>query len=179
MWKCKVRKQAIHKTFWLAQGTLKLRNVARGRTVEAQLKTQTCASFFQSKAPPSSNTVHRCYIQCCHFDSCGVLSYMMQHRWIDTNSQSSFFWVSVFFTFILLATQQLLRQGKGAFTKYVDKILSYFDHLPPYVDIFYLIKVDKIWHFWTTYPPLLFNVVCERPLSSKEMKCRTRFCNWA
>ena len=33
---------------------------------------------------------------------------------------------------------------KGAFTNYVDKILSYFDDLPPYVDIFYLIKVDKI-----------------------------------
>ena len=31
--------------------------------------------------------------------------------------------------------------GKGAFFNYVDKI--FFGHLPPYVDIFYLIRVDK------------------------------------
>ena len=31
----------------------------------------------------------------------------------------------------------------GSFTNYVDKILALFDHLPPYVDIFYLIRVDK------------------------------------
>ena len=55
---------------------------------------------------------------------------------------------------------------KGAFTNYVDKFLAFFDHLPPCVDIFYLINVDKIRHFWTTYPPSLVNVVCERPLTS-------------
>ena len=31
----------------------------------------------------------------------------------------------------------------GAFTNYVDKILASFDHLPPCVDIFYGINVDK------------------------------------
>ena len=31
----------------------------------------------------------------------------------------------------------------GVFTNYVDKFLSFFDHLTPYVDIFYLINVDK------------------------------------
>ena len=55
---------------------------------------------------------------------------------------------------------------KGAFTNYVDKFLAFFDHLPPYVDIFYPIFLDKKYiHFWTTYPPLLVNVVCERPLT--------------
>ena len=36
----------------------------------------------------------------------------------------------------------LAHSSRGAFTNYVDKILSYFDYL--YVDISYLIKVDKI-----------------------------------
>ena len=31
----------------------------------------------------------------------------------------------------------------GGFTNYVDKFLAFFDHLPPCVDIFYLINVDK------------------------------------
>ena len=31
---------------------------------------------------------------------------------------------------------------KGTFFNYVDNILAFFDHLPPYVDIFYLIRVD-------------------------------------
>ena len=33
---------------------------------------------------------------------------------------------------------------KEAFFNYVDKILSFFDHLAPNVDIFYLIRVDKV-----------------------------------
>ena len=41
-------------------------------------------------------------------------------------------------------------RDKGLFTNYVDKFLAYFDHLPPCVDMFYLINVDKIQHFWTT-----------------------------
>ena len=41
---------------------------------------------------------------------------------------------------------------KESFTNYVDKILSFFDHLPPSVDIFYFMNVDKKWTFWTTYP---------------------------
>ena len=35
----------------------------------------------------------------------------------------------------------------GSFTNYVDKILTFFDHLPPCVDIFYGIIVDKKWTF--------------------------------
>ena len=34
---------------------------------------------------------------------------------------------------------------------YVDKLLAFFDHLPPFVDIFYLINIDKSQHCWTTY----------------------------
>ena len=33
--------------------------------------------------------------------------------------------------------------NKGLFTNYVDKILAFFDHLPPFVDIFYGMNVDK------------------------------------
>ena len=32
---------------------------------------------------------------------------------------------------------------KGSFTNYVDKMLAFFDHLPPSVDIFYLINADN------------------------------------
>ena len=52
---------------------------------------------------------------------------------------------------------------KGAFTNYVDKFWFLFDHLPPSVDIFWLMNVDKNWHFLTTYPPSFVNVVCECP----------------
>ena len=43
--------------------------------------------------------------------------------------------------------------------------LSFFDRLPPSVYIFYGTKVCKKSIFLTTYPPLLVNVVCERPLT--------------
>ena len=56
---------------------------------------------------------------------------------------------------------------KGAFTNYVYNICLFFDHLPPFVYIFYGIKVYKKSIFLTTYPPLLVNIVCERPLGSK------------
>ena len=36
---------------------------------------------------------------------------------------------------------------KGSFTNYVDKILAFFDHLPPSIDIFYDMNVDKKWKF--------------------------------
>ena len=42
--------------------------------------------------------------------------------------------------------------------------LAFFDHLPPSVDIFYGINVDKKSIFLTTYSPPLVNVVCERPV---------------
>ena len=55
---------------------------------------------------------------------------------------------------------------KGSFTNYIDKILAFFDHLPPCVDIFCSMNVDKKWTFLDhcTYLPGLVNVVCERPL---------------
>ena len=31
----------------------------------------------------------------------------------------------------------------GSFTNYVDKMLAFLDHLPPCVDVFYFIIVDK------------------------------------
>ena len=40
--------------------------------------------------------------------------------------------------------------GTGLFTNYVDKFLVFFDHLPPSVDIFYPIMVDKKPKFLTT-----------------------------
>ena len=53
---------------------------------------------------------------------------------------------------------------QGLFTNYVDNILTFFDHLKPWVDIFYGINVDKkSGHLWTTYLPRLVNVVCEQP----------------
>ena len=33
--------------------------------------------------------------------------------------------------------------GKGLLANYVDNLLAFFDHLSSYVDIFYLINVDK------------------------------------
>ena len=57
---------------------------------------------------------------------------------------------------------------KGLFTNYVDKILTFFDHLPPCIEIFYGMNVDKKWTFLDhlpTYLPRLVNVVCERPLT--------------
>ena len=57
-------------------------------------------------------------------------------------------------------------QGKGSFTNYFDKILAFFDHLHPCVDIFYGMNVKKNWtflHHLPTYLPRLVKVVCERP----------------
>ena len=68
-------------------------------------------------------------------------------------------WLSNYYDFLL----PIRISHKGSFTNYVDKILALFDHLPPCIDIFYLMIVDEYRHFWTTYPPLLVNVVCERP----------------
>ena len=36
---------------------------------------------------------------------------------------------------------------KGTFFNYVVKILDFFDHLPPCVDNFYCMNVDKKWTF--------------------------------
>ena len=56
-------------------------------------------------------------------------------------------------------------EAQGVFTNYVDKILAFFNHLPTCAYILYLINLDKRWNFWTNYPPLLVNVVCECPLT--------------
>ena len=45
-------------------------------------------------------------------------------------------------------------------TNYVDKILAFFDHLLPCVDIFYGINVDKKWTFLDHLPTLS----CKRSL---------------
>ena len=51
--------------------------------------------------------------------------------------------------------------------------LAFFDHLPPSVYNFYGIKVYKKSIFFTTSPPPLVNVVCERPLTAgKKLKHR-------
>ena len=96
--------------------------------------------------------------------ACIPQSYFWQLRFLKKNRHH------------LYSNNRTIRNNaKNTFTNYVDKILSYFDHLPPYVDIFYLIKVDKMWHFWTTYPPLLVNVVWERPLMGKSLHFHPSF----
>ena len=42
-------------------------------------------------------------------------------------------------------------QSKGSFTNYVDKILSFFDHLPPCADIFDGMNKANSGLFKTTY----------------------------
>ena len=44
----------------------------------------------------------------------------------------------------------------------------FFDHLPPFVDIFYLMNVDKKSTFLDHLPPLLVDIVCERPPTAKQ-----------
>ena len=52
-----------------------------------------------------------------------------------------------------------------SFINYVDKILAFFYHLPPSVDIFYVpYNGCKKPNFLAQYLPLLVNVVFERPL---------------
>ena len=47
---------------------------------------------------------------------------------------------------------QKLILNQGSFTNYVDKIWGFFDHLPPWVDIFYGMNVDKKWTFLDHLP---------------------------
>ena len=62
---------------------------------------------------------------------------------------------------------------RGSFTNYVDKILAFFDHLPSLLSLHFL--PYKSWHFQTTYPSLLINVVCERPLVEVAWQCSKLF----
>ena len=39
--------------------------------------------------------------------------------------------------------KNMIKEGKGSLTNYVDKSLAFFDHLPPCVNIFYGMNVDK------------------------------------
>ena len=50
-----------------------------------------------------------------------------------------------------------------AFKNYID---IFFVFWTTYVDIFYFMNVDESQRFWTTYPALLVNKVCECPLTS-------------
>ena len=43
--------------------------------------------------------------------------------------------------------EEVLGMGKRSFTNYVDNILAISDLLPPCVDIFYGMNVDKMWTF--------------------------------
>ena len=63
---------------------------------------------------------------------------------------------------VLSSTNSLL--GGHSMTTW-NQFWTLFDHLPKYLyeDIF-TPNVDKIRHFWTTYPPFLVHVVIERPL---------------
>ena len=54
---------------------------------------------------------------------------------------------------------------RGRSQTMVTSFCLLFDHQPPFVDSFYLMKVD-IYGLPSTYPPLHVNVFCERPLMS-------------
>ena len=49
-------------------------------------------------------------------------------------------------------------RAKGSFTNYFDMYLAFFDHLPLFVDSFYLREVE----IFGLPTPLLVNLVCER-----------------
>ena len=66
--------------------------------------------------------------------------------------------IGIFLNFFLLKNINL-----GGVHKLRLQDLSFFDHLPPSVYIFYGIKVYKKSIFLTTYSPSLVNVICECP----------------
>ena len=51
-------------------------------------------------------------------------------------------------------------------------IWPFFDHLPTPTWTFITLNVDQNWHFLTTYPPHLVNVVFERPPNAESNICR-------
>ena len=53
------------------------------------------------------------------------------------------------------------RHYKGLFTNYLDKFLAFW---PPTSLCLHFLPYES-WHFLTTYPLVLVNIVCERPLS--------------
>ena len=73
----------------------------------------------------------------------------------------------------------MIAPTRGTFFNHVDKILVFFDHLPLYVDIFYLIRVNKKSTFSDylpidfliksmTYPLSLLNLVKECPPTQQQ-----------
>ena len=60
---------------------------------------------------------------------------------------TSYFWPLLCCVMVACDNEDASIFHKGSFTNYVDKILAFFDHLPPCVDIFYGMNVDKKWTF--------------------------------
>ena len=129
--------------------------------------------FWLSKRYPSIRNYKWQAIKCSCHKKLGWKSFL------DTSLPSSSLWLSAagkYKIWVLLSSCQQSstkcgRWREGPFTNYVEKILAFFDHLPPCVDIFYGINVvKKSGHFWTTYLPRLVNVVCECPLTSSREK---------
>ena len=56
----------------------------------------------------------------------------------------------------------------GSFTTYIEKILAFFDHLHPCVDIFYAMNVDKKWTFFDHLPTSSW----KRSLWTTPIRCR-------
>ena len=72
------------------------------------------------------------------------------------------------FCFVLISEtlfEEIAKLGFGAVLKLHWQVFGFFDHLPSSVDIFYLMNVGKKSTFWTTYPPPLVKLVCERPFA--------------
>ena len=77
------------------------------------------------------------------------------------------FWHKNISAWVFFSTMNVSSCGgysRGEFTNYVYNIWLFLTTNPPSVYIFYGIKVYKKLIFFTTYPPLLVNVVYERPL---------------
>ena len=68
----------------------------------------------------------------------------------------------------LLRPQESEREiaSKGSFTNYVDKILAFLTTYPPPLT-FSTLWTTKRQYLWTTFPPTLVNIVCERSLRDK------------
>ena len=80
--------------------------------------------------------------------------------WICTACNSRNIWMKS--TAILPSIVSFWFRGRSQTT--LTRFWLFFDHLPPCVDIFYGINVEKSGHFWTTYLPCLVNVVFEQTL---------------
>ena len=55
--------------------------------------------------------------------------------------------------------KDLIKSFGGVLNSYLDRILPFFDPLPPCVDSFYTLIVDR--HFLTPSPPHLVHVIIE------------------